>query len=143
MGVIVLTGADFLGRVWDVHALIAASLTTIVGTQVIQIGAFARAYASYYLNEHDPLFDRLRDRLRLEHGLIAGGLVLLAGLVMCVVIAITWLDRGFGELTEQKLAVVGMTLVVVGIQIAFGSFFLSVLGLSRRPAPSDEHEPFH
>ena len=143
MGVIVLTGADFLGRVWDVHALIAASLTTIVGTQVIQIGAFARAYASYYLNEHDPLFDRLRERLRLEHGLIAGGLVLLAGLVMCVVIAITWLDRGFGELTEQKLAVVGMTLVVVGIQIAFGSFFLSVLGLSRRPAPSDEHEPFH
>jgi hypothetical protein len=143
MGVIVLTGADFLGRVWDVHALIAASLTTIVGTQVIQIGAFARAYASYYLNEHDPLFDRLRDRLRLEHGLIAGGLVLLAGLVMCVVIAITWLDRGFGELTEQKLAVVGMTLVVVGIQIAFGSFFLSVLGLSRRPAASDEHEPFH
>jgi hypothetical protein len=143
MGVIVLTGADFLGRVWDVHALIAASLTTIVGTQVIQIGAFARAYASYYLNEHDPLFDRLRDRLRLEHGLIACGLVLLAGLVMCVVIAITWLDRGFGELTEQKLAVVGMTLVVVGIQIAFGSFFLSVLGLSRRPAPSDEHEPFH
>src|SRR5918997_2446977 len=141
MGVIVLTGADFLGRVWDVHALIAASLTTIVGTQVIQIGAFARAYASYYLNEHDPLFDRLRDRLRLEHGLIAGGIVLLAGLAMCVVIAITWLDRGFGELTEQKLAVIGMTLVVVGIQIAFGSFFLSVLGLSRRPAPSDEHAP--
>jgi glycosyltransferase involved in cell wall biosynthesis len=141
MGIVVVTGVDFLGRVWDVHALIAASLTTIVGTQVIQIGTFGRAYAAYYLNEHDPLFDRLRDRLRLEHGLIAGGIVLLAGLAMCVVIAITWLDRGFGELTEQKLAVIGMTLVVVGIQIAFGSFFLSVLGLSRRPAPSDEHEP--
>jgi Glycosyl transferase family 2 len=143
MGIVVITGVDFLGRVWDVHALIAASLTTIVGTQVIQIGMFGRAYAAYYLNEHDPLFSRLRDRFRLEHGLVAGGIVLLAGLVMCVVIAITWLDRGFGELTEQKLAVVGMTLVVVGMQIVFGSFFLSVLGLSRRPAPSDEHEPFH
>ena len=76
MGIVVVTGVDFLGRVWDVHALIAASLTTIVGTQVLQIGMFGRAYAAYYLNEHDPLFDRMRDRLRLEHGLIAGGLVL-------------------------------------------------------------------
>jgi hypothetical protein len=141
MGVIVMTGADFLGRVWDVHALIAAALTTIVGTQVLQIGMFGRAYAAYYLGEHDPPFDRMRERLRLEHGLIAGGTVLLAGLVTCVVIAVSWLSRGFGELSEQKLAVVGMTLVVVGIQIVFGSFFLSILGLSRRPAPSDEVAP--
>jgi len=141
MGVIVVTGAELFGRVWDVHALIAASLTTIVGTQVLQIGMFGRAYAAYYLNEHDPPFDRMRDRLRLEHGLIAGGLVLLAGLVTCVVIAVSWLSRGFGELSEQKLAVIGMTLVVVGIQIVFGSFFLSVLGLSRRPAASDELAP--
>jgi hypothetical protein len=141
MGVIVMTGADFLGRVWDVHALIAAALTTIVGTQVLQIGMFGRAYAAYYLGEHDPPFDRMRERLRLEHGLIAGGAVLLAGLVTCVVIAVSWLSRGFGELSEQKLAVIGMTLVVVGIQIVFGSFFLSVLGLSRRPAASDEQVP--
>jgi Glycosyl transferase family 2 len=141
MGIVVITGLDVLGRVWDVHALIAASLTTIVGTQVLSIGMFGRAYAAYYLHEHDPLFDRMRDRLRLEHGLIAGGLVLAAGLGMCVVIAVVWLGRGFGELSEQKLAVVGMTLVVVGIQIVFGSFFLSVLGLSRRPNPDDELTP--
>jgi hypothetical protein len=140
-GLIVVTGLDFLGRQWDVHALIAASLTTIVGTQVLQIGMFGRAYAAYYLGEHDPLFDRMRARLRLEHGLIAGSVVLLVGLVLCVVIAVSWIDRGFGELSEQKLAVVGMTLVVVGIQIVFGSFFLSVLGLSRRPGPSDEIAP--
>ena len=141
MGIVVITGLDVLGRVWDVHALIAASLTTIVGTQVLSIGMFGRAYAAYYLHEHDPLFDRMRDRLRLEHGLIAGGAVLAAGLAMCIVITIVWLGRGFGELSEQKLAVVGMTLVVVGIQIVFGSFFLSVLGLSRRPNPDDELSP--
>jgi hypothetical protein len=141
MGLVVVTGLDFLGRQWDVHALIAASLTTIVGTQVLQIGMFGRAYAAYYLHEEDPLFDRMRHRLRLEHGLIAGGVVLLAGLAVCVVITVAWLSRGFGELSEQKLAVIGMTLVVVGIQIVFGSFFLSVLGLSRRPHADDELAP--
>jgi glycosyltransferase involved in cell wall biosynthesis len=140
-GLIVVTGLNFLGRQWDVHALIAASLTTIVGTQVLQIGMFGRAYAAYYLNEHDPLFDKMRARLRLEHGLMAGSAVLLVGLVLCVVIALAWINRGFGELSEQKLAVVGMTLIVVGIQIVFGSFFLSVLGLSRRSGPGDEIAP--
>jgi hypothetical protein len=141
MGIVVVTEINLFGRQWDVHALIAAALTTIVGTQVLQIGMFGRAYAAYYLNEHDPAFDRLRDHLRLEHGLIAGSLVLLAGFVMCMVIAVAWLSRGFGELSEQRLAVVGMTLVVVGIQIVFGSFFLSILGLSRRPRATDEISP--
>jgi len=99
---------------------------------VVQIGAFARAYAAYYLGEHDRLFDSLRARLRLEHGLLAGAAVLLTGVVMCAVIAIQWIDRGFGELREEKLAVVGFTLVVLGIQLVFGSFFLSILGLQRR-----------
>ncbi len=54
-GLIVVTGLDVLGRTWDLHALIAGALYAIVGAQVIQIGIFARAYAAYYLGEHDPL----------------------------------------------------------------------------------------
>jgi glycosyltransferase involved in cell wall biosynthesis len=138
MGLIVVTGVDFLGREWDMHALIGASLLAIVGSQVVEIGAFARAYAAYYLGEHDRLFDSLRARLRLEHGLLAGAVVLLAGIVICTVIAVQWIDRGFGELSEQKLAVVGFTLVVLGLQTIFGSFFLSILGLQRR---KDEERP--
>jgi glycosyltransferase involved in cell wall biosynthesis len=138
MGVVVLTGANFLGREWDLHTLIGSAMLVIVGSQVVQFGVFGRAYAAYYLDEHDRLFDRLRGRLRLEHGLIAGGLVLLAGLAICAVVAGIWIDRGFGELREQKLAVAGLTLVVLGIQMVFGSFFLSVLGLRRRPRGSDE-----
>jgi len=138
MGLVVVTGVSFLGREWDLHALIGASLLAIVGAQVIQIGMSARAYAAYYLNEHDRLFDRLRERLRLEHGLLAGGALLLGGLALCAVIVVVWLDRGFGELREEKVAVIGLTLVVLGIQTVFGAFFLSVLGLHRRPRPSDE-----
>jgi glycosyltransferase involved in cell wall biosynthesis len=136
MGLVVLTGVNFLGREWDMHTLIGSSLLVIVGSQVLQFAVFGRAYAAYYLDEHDRLFDRLRARFRLEHGLIAGGIVLLAGMVVCAVIAGIWIDRGFGELREQKLAVAGLTLVVLGIQIVFGAFFLSLLGLRRRPGGS-------
>ena len=119
------------GREWDLHALIAAALALIVGAQVIQFGIFARTYAAYYLGEHDPRFDLWRARLRLENGLLAGAAVLIAGLAICAVVAVTWIDRGFGELREEKLAIAGLTLVVLGIQIVFASFFLSILGLRR------------
>jgi glycosyltransferase involved in cell wall biosynthesis len=138
MGLVVLTGVNVLGREWDVHALIGSALLVIVGSQVVQFGVFGRAYAAYYLDEHDVLFDRLRARLRLEHGLIAGAIVLLGGLAICAVVTGIWIDRGFGALSEEKLAVAGATLVILGIQIVFGSFFLSVLGLRRRPRGSDE-----
>ena len=43
-----------------------------------------------------------------------------------------WIDRGFGELSEERLAVLAAALVIVGIQIFFTSFLLSILGLRRR-----------
>jgi len=134
----VVTDLSLLGRRWDIHALIGGALLLIAGAQIIQFGVFSRAYAAYYLGEHDPLFDHWRARLKLEHGLIAGGLGLATGVVICMVIVVRWLDRGFGALREEQAAVVGLVLVVLGLQTLFGSFFLSVLGLHRRPAPDDE-----
>ena len=44
----------------------------------------------------------------------------------------TWVDRGFGALSEERLALLAATLLIVGIQIFFSSFLLSILGLRRR-----------
>jgi hypothetical protein len=48
------------------------------------------------------------------------------------VIVIRWAERGFGNLSEERLAVFGATLMIVGLQIFFSSFLLSILGLRRR-----------
>jgi glycosyltransferase involved in cell wall biosynthesis len=140
-GAISLFNLPVFGRQWQLHALIAASMLAIVGAQVAQLGVSARTYAFYYLGEHDPLFDRLRARLRLEHGLIAGTLIALVGLVMAVVVLIIWIHRGFGELREEKLAVAGLALLVIGIQTVFGAFFLSILGLRRRSRSLEDPQP--
>src|SRR6478735_3118319 len=78
----VLTRIEILGREWDVHTMLAGSLLTIVGTQVIGLGLCAHAYGTYYLGSKDPWFDRMRARFRLEHGLLLGGLVALVGLIV-------------------------------------------------------------
>ncbi len=128
----VIAQIDVFGRAWDLHALIAGSLLLIVGTQVVALGLCAHAYGTYFMNEKDPWFDRMRARFRLEHGLLVGGGIAFAGLVAALVIVIEWIDRGFGSLGEERLAVLAMTLVIVGIQIFFSSFLLSILGLRRQ-----------
>jgi glycosyltransferase involved in cell wall biosynthesis len=128
----VLTKLNVLGREWDVHAMIAGALLMIVGTQVLALGLCAHAYGTYFMGERDAWFDRMRERFRLEHGLLLGGALLLGGLALTTVIVVRWADRGFGELSEVQLATLAATLVIVGIQVVFSSFLLSILGLRRR-----------
>jgi glycosyltransferase involved in cell wall biosynthesis len=125
-------GLDFFGRAWGLHALIGGALLMIVGTQVLALGLCAHAYGTYFMGEKDPWFDRMRARFRLEHGLALGGLVMLVGLIIGGIILATWISHGFGSLADEHLAVIAASLLIVGIQIFFSSFLLSILGLRRR-----------
>jgi glycosyltransferase involved in cell wall biosynthesis len=124
-------GLDFFGRSWGIHALIGGALLMVVGTQVLALGLCAHAYGTYYMGERDPWFDRMRARFRLEHGLALGGLFVLVGVVLGGIIVGTWISHGFGSLADEHMAVVAATLIIVGIQIFFSSFLLSILGLRR------------
>jgi glycosyltransferase involved in cell wall biosynthesis len=123
---------DVLGRQWDLHTMVAGVLLMIVGVQILALGLCAHAYGTYYMGERDPWFDRMRARFRLEHGLLLGGLILLTGVIMGAVIAITWINRGFGQLSDERAAVLAAAFVIIGLQVFFSSFLISILGLRRR-----------
>jgi len=129
--VAVLSNLSVFGRPWQLHTMIAGTLITVVGTQVLALGCAARAYGVWYLGERDPAFSRIERRLRLEYGLLAGTAVLLVGLGILIYIAAKWLSSGAGALAETRLALLAATLVIVGLQITFSSFLLSILGLRR------------
>ena len=136
---IVLSVTDFslFGRQWNIHATIASALLTIVGAQIVALALSARTFAVYVLNEKpDRLLEWGREHLRLEHGLMAGGAVFLAGFLIDAVIIGVWINRGFGELSEERLLVLGSVLIILGLQAFFSSFFLSIIGLARDPSPN-------
>jgi glycosyltransferase involved in cell wall biosynthesis len=128
----VLLQIPVFGREWDLHSMVGGALLMIVGTQVLALGLCAHAYGTYFMGEQDPWFDRMRARFRLEHGLVLGGAVTLGGVAVGAVILGIWVDRGFGALSEERLAVLAAALIIVGIQIFFSSFLLSIIGLRRR-----------
>jgi glycosyltransferase involved in cell wall biosynthesis len=126
-------GVDVLGRSWGLHTLIGGALLMIVGTQVLALGLCAHAYGTYFMGEKDPWFDRMRSRFRLEHGLLLGGAFMLVGIVIGAVIVATWISHGLGSLSDERLAVVAASVLIVGVQIFFSAFLLSILGLRRHP----------
>jgi len=128
----VIAQVDVLGRRWDIHTMIGGTLLLIVGSQVLSLGLAARAYGVYFLGEQDRLFDYLRARVRLEHGLLAGAVLIAIGLTLGGVLIARWVHRGFGQLSEARLAVLAASVMIVGIQVFFTSFLLSILGLRRR-----------
>ncbi len=132
IALLVVTRIDVFGRYWDIHSIIAGALLMVVGTQVLALGLCAHAYGTYFMGEKDPWFDRMRARFRLEHGLMLGGAFIVAGLVLLGSVVVAWAERDFGELAQARPAVLGVTFLIVGIQVFFSSFLLSILGLRRR-----------
>ena len=128
----VLSKITIFGRAFYIHAEIAGSLLVIVGIEVIALGLIARTYGVYFMGVRDPFLERMRARFTLEHGLLLGGTLILAGLIGGAVIVGKWLAGGAGTLGQGEIALVAATGVVAGVQIFFTSFLLSILGL-RRP----------
>lgn len=124
------------GVVFDVHTLLFASLAVVAGYQSILFAVFTKVFGmTEGLLPPDPRMERLFRILNLERGLLAGGLVMLAGLVLLLGAVNQWRLEGFGPLDYQRTmrwVIPGVTLTTVGFQTILSSFFLSVLGLNRR-----------
>jgi hypothetical protein len=128
-GMLVLaTGpVDVFGRTWQIHTMLAFVALTLVGAQVIQLGLFARTYALTHFREHDTLLERLRRRIHLEHGLLLGLSLVLAGAGALLAVFVRWALAGFGPLGDEYPTALGVTLVGLGVQTIFGSFFIGLL----------------
>jgi len=130
---------DVFGRTWQIHTMLGFVALTLIGAQVIQLGVFARTYARVRIGEHDPLLDRLGRNLKLEHGLLVGGLLVLLAFAGLFAVGTEWALDGFGTLGRVYETALLATGLGLGIQIVFASFFLALLTMPlRRGARSDE-----
>jgi glycosyltransferase involved in cell wall biosynthesis len=129
---LVFARASLFGHLFYIHTLIGGSLLVIVGTQLVGFGLCGRSYAVYQLGDRDPAFERLGSRVKLEHGLLLGLAIIAAGVGLGAVVVGHWIARGLGNLAEERLTILAATLVIIGVQVFFTSFMLSLLGLRRR-----------
>lgn len=130
--VLLLPGPFYIaGRMIDIHVMVLGSLCAILGLQITSTGMFARVYALVhrFIPADKPLQKAFK-YFNLERGILAGALVFLTGFVMDFFILVKWIVKDFGALDQVRLALFASTLIILGVQIIFSSFFLSMIGLS-------------
>ena len=115
--------------------MLVAAMMLLVGFQLLYSAVFLRIYGftQGFLPDQSDLRQLLR-KITLEKGVIAGLLVGAAGGGLLLSAFGSWMKTGFGSLdpvASARLVVPAVTLLALGVQVVFGSFFLSSLGINR------------
>jgi hypothetical protein len=136
-----LPGPMRLGGVtFDVHTLIYASGAMVMGFQAVQFWVFARIYgAQEGVVPEAPRLTALLSRFGLEPALLVAAALVLGGLGLGVTAVAIWGGERFGPLPgmgAMRVAIASVTAMLLGLQLAFGAFFVMLLGMMRAKGPS-------
>jgi hypothetical protein len=124
-------GPRTIGSVgFGVHTMLAAATAVVVGVQTGGLAVIARAYGTALgLLPHQATLEATLQRVTLNRGVVTGVVMAVLGVVCFVVALAQWESTGFGELdaaTFMRLPILGLVLIVTGVQVVLVSFVLSM-----------------
>jgi glycosyltransferase involved in cell wall biosynthesis len=123
------------GITLDVHTFLYAAIAIVIGYQTVIFAIFTKVFAiTERLLPEDPRLKTLFRYIKLETGIVAGALLLAAGIGLSVYALSFWSSTSFGPLDPSRtlrLVIPAVTLIALGLQTVLSSFFLSILGLER------------
>jgi hypothetical protein len=121
---------------FDVHTLLYAAMAIVIGFQTVVFAVFTKIFATTQgLLPEDERLNRLFRYVKLETGLTIGAIFLIGGIAFSVYALSSWRAHLYGSLDPTqtlRLVIPAVTLIMVGLQTVFSSFFLSILGLNRQ-----------
>lgn len=128
-----LPGPRHLGRiVIDLHTMVLGMMFALLGMQIISLGLFAKVFCfaeQFYPNQHSLV--RWLRRVKLEQGLLAGAALVLLGGSGAAWALWKWVASGFGPLYQLRVVIFFTFWFLLGVQVIFSAFFISMLGISR------------
>ncbi len=118
--------------VLDLHTMIFGVIFTLLGVQILSIGAFAKVFSyAERFDRRSVSLRRVLKRVTLETGLLLGGGLFLMGFAGSAWVTWQWAASGFGELHQIRHVLFWSMWLFLGLQVIFAAFFLSMLGISR------------
>jgi len=128
-----LPGPRPVGRVvFDVHTMLFGMVFTLIGVQIVATGVFAKVFS--YAERFSPdqrSMARWLSRVKLEHGLVSGAILILFGGAGLLWHCWEWAASDFGRFDKMRSLIFVSLWFFLGVQVFFSSFFISMLGISR------------
>jgi len=119
----------------DANSLLYSSAFILLGIQCIVFSVFVKVFgADSGLLPVDERLERFLEHATLERGLMLGGTLIVLGFVGTLDAFFRWGGTSFGPLNESVIAritVPSVTALAAGGEIAFASFFISILRIGR------------
>jgi len=116
--------------------MIFAGAFMVLGFSCVALGLFTRTYATEEgFLPRNKLDDRLEKLFKLEVGLLIGLMIFLLGVAGSFYSVYVWQQAKFGNLDYPKIlriVVPSVTLILLGMQLLFSSFFLGILKVKKK-----------
>jgi hypothetical protein len=120
----------------DVDTLTYALGLVLIGAHIIVFAVSARVFGTQEgFLPRNAAYDRVFQYITLETGLVVGCLLLAAGAGILGYAFHLWHATGFGDLSATRmlrLTLPSAACFMLGVEVIFASFFLSLLGINRR-----------
>ena len=122
---------------FDTNTMLVCSMCQVVGLQIFFFGIFTRIFAisEGLLPKTASPLDHLYKWFTLERGVLLGLFIFLVGLAKLIIAVLFWKAAHFGALSypeSLRQVIPSVTLIMIGVQVIFSSFFLSILEIPRR-----------
>jgi len=120
----------------DVHTLLVASMSVLVGVQIISFGAIARSYANKNgMLPYKSKYNKIIEAIKLEHLLFLSLLLILFGIGAVLWAVHKWSVVDFGALEYgdvMRALIIAVTSIVSGLQLGFSGFLLSIMEIKQK-----------
>ena len=132
-----MRGPVTLGDVtFDANTLLVSAMFILLGFQLAIFYVFIKTFCvTEGLLPEDRFLSRLFSFANLEMGILVGLVIFITGTGFLIASVANWSASGFGDLiypVSLRKVIPAVTMIVLGLQTVFSSFFVSMLGLSRR-----------
>lgn len=121
---------------FDTNTLLVCAISILIGFQLLAFALFTKTFAvGEGLLPGDRQTQKILANVNLETGLLIGLVFSLTGLAILVYALWYWRIHHFGMLSASaslRIMIPGITILTLGVEIIFASFFLSILRLKRK-----------
>ena len=133
LGLFLMAFFYFQGEVESshLHAFILGAIMLMGGIQVIFSGFLMKTYSVIHGYEKKAgIIELLMNYHNLEKFILAGVLLVMAGIVFGLSIFFSWISVNFGFLSKISTAIIALVLIISGIQIFLFAVFQSMMLLN-------------
>lgn len=126
---LMLAGFGQFTRVFGPNFMFTAAMVALTGYQLLIFGLMAKLH-SHQIDAvfRDPLIERFSRGFSVDRGLLLGGALILAGLVVGLPTLSEWLVHG--SVSKPGAWILALALGSIGIETVFASFVVGVFELS-------------